>query len=117
MSRIIVTLCVAMSAYAPAETNSVASKVIVDANSGQHAEVDAKKEVVSLYDKDGKVVWSNNVVDSVKMSVGTNTNMLHQVGGKIHSIQLYKDGLWIGVGRGYAILDIKTGNFKGTASR
>ena len=101
-----------------AQTNAVASETTIDAKTGQYAQVDASREVVSLYSKDGKLVWSNNVIESVKMAAGTRTNAFPQLRGrKIQDIQVYQGELWVNLVRGYATLDIKNGEFKGISSR
>ncbi len=118
MKIYIVAVLSVLSLCGFAQTNTPPSKVVMDPKSGQYAEVDAKKEIVRSYDRDGKVVWSNNVIESVNAFVGTRTNMFPRVTGrKIQGIQIYENALWVDLVRGYAILDIKTGEFKGINSR
>jgi hypothetical protein len=87
-------------------------KTIVDRDSGQYAVVDTNKEAVTLKDSaDRVIIWSLNVVDGLK------TNRNPRVSGrKIEGMDVYKGDLWVDVGRGYAVIDVKTGKLKGTAS-
>jgi hypothetical protein len=86
-------------------------KTIVDSNSGQYAIVDSNKVAVVLKDTAGKPVWSINIAESLE----TNSNPRLR-GRKISGLQMYKGDLWVDLGRGYAIIDVKTGRLKGTAS-
>ena len=86
-------------------------RTIVEESSGKHAVSDSNKEVVTLKDKTDKVIWSINIAERLKAE--TNPRLR---GRKIEGIQVYKGDLWVSVGRGYAVIDIKTGELKGIAS-
>jgi hypothetical protein len=101
----------------PASTNIVNEagslyKTIVDKDSGQYAIVDTNKEVVTLKDKTDKVMWHINVAERLKTESNPNLR-----GGKIEGIQIYEGDLWVRFGRGYAVIDVKTGELKNTVTR
>jgi hypothetical protein len=91
------------------ETNNIAGsfyRTIVSTNTGQYAVVDSSKEAVTLYDKADHVIWTTNIV----MGLRSDPVMGER---KISGMQVYKGDLWVNVGRGYAIVAIKTGDLKG----
>jgi len=79
-------------------------RTIVDENSGKYSVADTNKEVVTLKDKTGEVIWSINVAEKLKTDPNPKLR-----GRKIEGIQLHNGDLWITVGRGYVIIDLKTG--------
>jgi hypothetical protein len=81
-------------------------RTIVSTNTGQYAVVDSRKEAVTLYDKADHVIWTTNVV----MGLQSDPVMGER---KISGMQVYKGDLWVNVGRGTAIVSIKTGDLKG----
>jgi hypothetical protein len=108
---------IAPSSLAAAGTNSFASKVIIDTHSGQYAEVDANREVVTSYDKDGRVLWSTNVVEGVTKLEGERaTSLPHLSGRKIQGLLIDHGVLLVDLVRRYAVLDFKTGELKGIES-
>jgi len=95
------------------DTNSGAGsfyRTIVSTNSGQYAVVDSHKEVVTLYDKADHVIWTTNVVVGLQSAPVMGER-------KISGIQVYKGDLYVNVGRGYGVVEIKTGGLKGFAQR
>ncbi|HTS16976.1 MAG TPA: hypothetical protein VMP11_05335 [Verrucomicrobiae bacterium] len=86
-------------------------KAVVDGVSGRYAEVDTNREVVTLRDTTGQAVWSSNIAKRLE----TNSNS-RVSGRKITGLRMYKGDLWVELGRGYAVIDVKTGELKGTAS-
>jgi hypothetical protein len=91
------------------DTNSIAAsfyRTVVSTNSGQYAVVDSHKEVVTLYDKTDHVLWTTNVIAGLPPDTGTLGEW------KIHGLEVYKGDLFVGVGRGDAIIDVKTGALK-----
>ena len=91
------------------DTNSVAAsfyRTIVSTNSGQYAVVDSHKEVVTLYDKADLVIWTTNVVSGLQSAPVMGER-------KIHGMQVYRGYLYVNVGGGYGVVDIKTGDLKG----
>jgi len=90
----------------------VLHRTIVDESSERYAVVDLEKEVVTLKDKTDKVIWQINVAERLK----TESNPKLR-GGKIERIQIYEGDLWVAVGRGWAVIDIKTGELKHTVTR
>jgi hypothetical protein len=102
---------VAASLAASTDTNSPAVglyKTIVNESAGQFALVDTNREIVTLYDKTDRVVWTTNIVMALKTAPVLGER-------KIHGLSVYQGQLWANVGRGYGIIDIKTGDFKGFA--
>lgn len=100
---------VALLLAASTDTNSAAGglyKTIVNASAGQFALVDTNREVVSLYNKGEHLVWTTNVIMALQKAPVLG-------GRKIHGLSLYQGELWAKVGRGYGVIDIKTGAFKG----
>jgi len=60
--------CVAELFAGPADTNGVGArlyKTIVDQDAGRYAVVDTSKEIVTLFDKNDKALWSTNEKVSV----------------------------------------------------
>ncbi len=104
-----------MDAVRPLGSKSVAislHKTVVDATSGEYADVNSNQEIVSLHDSAGKLIWFTNVFQALR------TNANPRVSGrKIHGLQLHENDLWVDLGRGYAVLDKKTGAMKGIISR
>jgi hypothetical protein len=95
------------------QTSSIADsfyRTIVSTNTGQYAVVDSSKEAVTLYDKADHMIWTTNVV----MGLQSDPVMGER---KISGMRVYKGDLWVNVGRGYAIVTIKTGGLKGFAQR
>jgi hypothetical protein len=91
------------------DTNSIAAsfyRTVVSTNSGQYAVVDSHKEVVTLYDKADHVIWTTNIVAGLQSAPVMSER-------KIHGMQVYQGDLWVSVGRGYGVVDIKTGDLKG----
>jgi len=91
------------------DTNSIAAsfyRTVVSTNTEQYAVVDSQKEVVTLYDKAGHVIWATNVVAGLQSAPV-------MVERKIHGLQVYRGSLYVNVGRGYGVVDIKTGDLKG----
>jgi len=96
-----------------ADTNSITGsfyRTVVSTNTEQYAIVDSQKEVVTLYDKADHLIWATNVVLGLQAEPVMSER-------KIWGMQVYKDELWVNVGRGYAIVAIKTGGLKGFAQR
>jgi hypothetical protein len=90
-------------------TNSIAGslyRTVVNTNSGLYAVVDSNKEVVTLYGKTDHAIWTTNVVVGLQSAPVLSER-------KIHGMQMYQGDLWVNVGRGYGIVDIKTGDLKG----
>jgi len=90
------------------DTNSVADgfyRTIVGTNTEQYAVVDFQKETVTLYDIDDHVVWATNVIMGLQATPVMGAR-------KISGVKVYEGDLWINVGRGYAIVAIKTGSLK-----
>ena len=93
------------------DTNSVVGsfyRTVVSTNTGQYAVVDSHKEVVTLYDNADHLIWTTNVVAGLQSAPVMSER-------KIHGMQFYKGDLWVNVGRGYGVVDIKTGGLKGFA--
>jgi hypothetical protein len=91
------------------DTNSVEAsfyRTVISTNSGQYAVVDSRKEVVTLYDKAGHVIWTTNVVVGLQSAPVMGER-------KISGMQVYKGDLYVNVGRGYGVVNIKTGGLKG----
>jgi hypothetical protein len=91
------------------DTNSVAAsfyRTVVSTNTEQYAVVDSQKEVVTLYDKADHVIWATNVVAGLQSAPVMGER-------KIHGMQVYRGYLYVNVGRGYGVVDIKTGDLKG----
>jgi hypothetical protein len=91
------------------DTNSIAAsfyRTVVSTNTEQYAVVDSQKEVVTLYDKADHVIWTTNVVAGLQSSPVMGER-------KIHGMQVYRGYLYVNVGRGYGVVDIKTGDLKG----
>ena len=82
---------------------------ITDQQSGQYAVVSTNREIVTLKDKSGKMLWESNIVQAIGNEPLSGER-------KIRGMQLFKGDLWVSVGRGYAIVDIKSGRVNGTAS-
>lgn len=102
---------VAVVRAAPAGTNSITGglyKTFINESLGQFAVVDSTREVVNLYDKSNHAIWTTNVVMGLRTAPVLSER-------RIHGLVVYKGDLWVKVGRGYGILDIKTGNLKGFA--
>ena len=117
MRAFIVTLasCTVFTASAlfagSTDTNSITAsfyRTVVSTNTQQYAVVDSQKEVVTLYDKADHVIWTTNVVAELQSAPVLSER-------KIHGMQVYKGDLWVNVGRGYGVVDIKTGGLKGFA--
>ena len=115
MRAFIVTLasCTVFTASAlfagSTETNSITASVyrtVVSTNTQQYAVVDSQKEVVTLYDKADHVIWTTNVVVGLQSAPVMGER-------KIHGMQVYRGYLYVNVGRGYGVVDIKTGDLKG----
>lgn len=86
-------------------------KTVVDEKSGHYADVDSNKEIVSLHDSVGKVIWSTNVFQALR------TNPNPRVSGrKIQGLQVDRGALSVEFDRAWADLDIKTGELKGINS-
>lgn len=79
-------------------------KTIVDPVSGQYASVDPNREIVTLKDKSGKVLWSTNIAEVLKSIPGGRLS-----GRKIQRLKLQEGALWADLVRGWAVIDIKTG--------
>jgi len=117
MRALIITLSGCAVFIAPAsfagsiDTNSLAAsfyRTVVSTNSGQYAAVDSQKEVVTLYDKASHVIWTTNVVAGLQSAPVMGER-------KIRGMQVYQGDLWVNVGRGFGIIDVKTGGLKGFA--
>ena len=96
---------------ASADTNSADAdfyRTAINTNSGRYAVVDSRKEVVTLFDETGQVIWRTNVVAGLQPVPVMGER-------KIHGMQVYLGDLWVNVGRGYGVVDIKTGWLKGFA--
>jgi hypothetical protein len=92
-----------------ADTNTVAGsfyRTVVSADTEQYATVDSQKEVVTLYDKADRVIWTTNVVTGLQSALVTGER-------KIHGMKVYRGYLYVNVGRGYGVVDIKTGDLNG----
>jgi hypothetical protein len=91
------------------DTNSIAGsfyRTVVSTNTGQYAVVDSHKEVVTLYDKADHVIWTTNVISGLQSAPVMGER-------KIHGMEVYRGDLYVNVGRGYGVVDIKTGHLKG----
>jgi hypothetical protein len=86
-----------------------AYRTIVSTNTGQYTVVDSQNEVVSLYDKSDHLVWKTNVVMGMQADPVNGER-------KISGLRVYQGDLWVNVGRGYGVVDIKTGRLKGVAN-
>ena len=85
------------------DTNGVPEaprKTIVDQTSGQYAVVDARREVVSLMDKNDNVIWSTNVIEALagvlKASPRANAR---SSGSRIQGLQVENGNLVVALGR------------------
>jgi hypothetical protein len=110
---VILTSCALFTASAlfagSTDTNSIAAsfyRTVVSTNTGQYAAVDSQKEVVTLYDRADHVIWTTNVVAGLQSAPVMGER-------KIHGMQVYRGYLYVNVGRGYGVVDIKTGDLKG----
>ncbi|HXE41439.1 MAG TPA: hypothetical protein VN516_00335, partial [Candidatus Baltobacteraceae bacterium] len=84
-------------------------KTITDAQTGQYAVVNSDKTVVTLKEKDGKVIWSVDMIKSTK-------NDSWYVGPQIYSLRLWKNQLAVQFGKPEFYIDIQTGKITGSAS-
>ncbi len=104
---LIFALSKAAAQFAIAPTNHIEFfKVITDAKTGEYAVVNSDKTVVTLKDKNDKVIWSADVVKEY----GT---LPVQGEKKIHSIELINNQLAIDFAGGLVLLDKKTGKITG----
>ncbi len=90
-------------------TNAVARglfRTVVDENAGRYAAVDSSKEVVTLFDRSNKVLWTTNIVAGLKAAPVMGER-------KISGMQVWKGELLVHVGRGYGVVDVKTGALRG----
>jgi hypothetical protein len=81
-------------------------KTFIDQPSGRYALVNMNGDIVTLWDETGNIIWSTNVIKGMQL-VGES---------KISGMQVYKGELWVNIGKGYGVIDIKTGAIKGMAS-
>ena len=84
-------------------------RTIVDTNTGTYAVVDSRKEVVTLCDKSNNAIWTTNVIAGLPPDTGTMGEW------KIHGLEVSKGQLFVGVGRGNAVIDIRSGVLNGYA--
>jgi hypothetical protein len=90
-------------------TNRVAAglhRTMVDEDAGRYAVVDSSQEIVTLFDKSNKPLWTTNIIAGLKAAPVNGQR-------KISGMQVWKGELWVHVGRGYGVLDIKTGALTG----
>ncbi len=83
-------------------------RIITDNESGQYAHVETNRDVVILKEKTGHILWSTNVVNGLR-------DVKKLAGRKVVGLRVRDRELWVDVGRGFAILDLKTGGIKGVA--
>ena len=85
-------------------------KTITDLQTGQYAVVNADQTKVILKDKNGKVIWTTNVM-------ATMPPKMQQVwGNKISYLELFSNRLVVSVGRATSVIDKETGNLSGWSS-
>ncbi len=109
LAALVVGTVFSASALFAGSTNGVAGsfyRTVVSTNTGQYAVVDSQKEVVTLYDRAEHVIWTTNVVAGLQSAPLKGER-------KIHGLQVYRGYLYVNVGRGYGVVDIKTGDLKG----
>jgi hypothetical protein len=87
-------------------------RTVVDKDSGQYAVVDTNNEVVALKDKADKVMWSVKI-EKITEALEASPRLR---GRKIQGMRMHNGELWVDVGRGYAVIDVKTGALRGIAS-
>ena len=85
-------------------------KVITDTQSGQYAVVSLERENVALKDRDGKIIWSTNLVRLVE-----NIDLVGE--RKINSMQLFTNILVVYVGKEFIEIDVQTGTIMRMGSR
>jgi len=84
-------------------------KTIIDQESGAYAIVSTNREIITLMNKTGHVVWTTNVVEGIK-----SMPLLGE--RKIKGLSIYQGDLWANIGRGYCLINITNGGVKGIAS-
>ncbi len=87
-------------------------KTFVNKDSGQYALVDTNKEAVILKDSTGKIIWSIRIA-TIAQALEVSPRLR---GRTIQGMQMDKGVLWLDVGRGFAVIDVKTGTLRGIAS-
>jgi len=97
----------------PTENDSL-YKTITDQQSGQFAIVNANKDIVTLMNKAGGIIWSTNVIKGIQSLPFSGETI--KGGEEIKSMHVYKGDLWVGIGRGYIVVDLESGGLKGIAS-
>ena len=88
-------------------------KIVTDEISGNYAMVDTNKNIVLLNNAKGTTLWATNIVEGLKQL----TSAPQMRGRNIRGIRVHESDLWVDMGRGYAIVDLHTGQLKGTVIR
>ena len=78
-------------------------RTVTDPASGEYAIANSEMDTVIARDKNGKSLWSTNVAQAIK-------KFPRLARRKIGGMQIYKGELWVDLGRGYAVIDVKTGH-------
>ena len=93
----------------PPTSHNGLNKITTDQQSGQYALVNANRDTVTLKDKAGNTIWSTNIIEGIKSKILQGERI-------IRGIQVYEGDLYVSVGRGFVVVDLKTGKVKGIAT-
>ncbi len=100
-----------VKAESPAGTNEGAGlfKMVINEDSGLYAVVNMNRDTVFLKDKSDQVIWSTNIIKGLASTL-TIPGFAQE---KIRGMKVYEGDLWVGIRRGFGVIDIRTGKSKG----
>ena len=86
-------------------------KTTIDLQSGEYVVVNAEKQLVALKNKEGLVVWTNDVARTMEQST------MHNLGPKeISSLKIVGNDLVITFGNAFLVMDKRTGKITRSGS-
>jgi len=103
-------------ANVPSEVNEL-YKTIINRELGTYAVVNTNRDIVSLKDNAGHIIWSTNIIEGLKTVPGRFQFDPDRSQVKIYRLDLFRGDLTASFNaRGLVLIDKQTGSIKGFAS-